>query len=71
MFDQMLWPRRGGGDNKHCVHPSRQGSPVVTSHLERSLYLVPITQGNNVDVQHALRFDIGHSMTSIKGYEIL
>ena len=44
------------GYNNHCVHPSQQGSLVATS-LERSLYLVPLNQGNNVDAQHALRFD--------------
>ena len=60
----------GGGYNNHCVHPSQQGSLVTTS-LERSLYLVPLNQGNNVDVQHALRFDIEHSIASINGYEIL
>ena len=61
----------GGGYNNHCVHPSRQGSLVATS-LKRYLYLVPINQGNNVhvDVQHALRFDIEHSIASFNGYEI-
>ena len=34
---------------------------VVTCPLKRSLYLVLINQGNNVDVQHGFRFDIEHS----------
>ena len=41
------------------------GDIVITSPPKRSLYLVLINQENNVDVPHALRFDIEHSMATL------
>ena len=33
--------------------------------------MIPINWGNNVDVQHALHFDLDPSMTAVQGHKIL